>query len=136
VRALKFATIRELSNVFVDFIILLALGMDARRNQDQYVHRSDRTIDEFLGDGEWRDEWGREQAQNIPFSRFLATTFAKQMESLGYLAKGRETMREFRSDDNRSLYHIAFFSKSARGYDFWEKALQTASDQRKLSFDP
>src|SRR5258706_8713430 len=34
---LKFETLRRLSKVFVDFVVLLAIDMDANRNYDHYV---------------------------------------------------------------------------------------------------
>ena len=34
---LKFSTLRRLSNFYIDFLVLLAVGMDANRNYDHYV---------------------------------------------------------------------------------------------------
>ena len=52
---LKFETLRRLSMVFVDFVVLLAIGMDANRNYDHYVEGDSTKLDEALGNTEWRE---------------------------------------------------------------------------------
>src|SRR5260370_36046604 len=42
---LKFKTLRKLSSVFIDFVFLLAVGMDANRNYDHYVDGNSTKID-------------------------------------------------------------------------------------------
>ena len=54
---MKFETIRKLSNVFMDFVVLLAVGMDAARNYDTYVEGNSTKIDEALGNRKWRERW-------------------------------------------------------------------------------
>ena len=74
-----------------------------------------------LGDRTWRAAWQAVQHRGIGFRRFLAERFAQQMTSLGYLPTGLETMLEVRSSEqNLPLYHLAFFSKHPRGYQFWK----------------
>ena len=46
---IKFETLRKLSNVYMDFVVLLAIGMDANRNYDRYVDGDSTKIDEALG---------------------------------------------------------------------------------------
>jgi hypothetical protein len=46
---LKFETLKKLSVFYVDFIVLLAIGMDANRNYDHYVDGDSPKIDEALG---------------------------------------------------------------------------------------
>jgi len=38
----------------VDFLITLALGMDANRNYEHYIKEGASKIDDFLGSGNWR----------------------------------------------------------------------------------
>jgi three-Cys-motif partner protein len=54
---MKFDTIRRLSQVYIDFVVLLAIGMDANRNYDHYVDGDSPKIDEALGNTEWRERW-------------------------------------------------------------------------------
>jgi len=131
--ALKFRTIERLSDYLMDFVILLALSMDAHRFQTIYAQEDNPTVDEFLGDTGWRGRWESAAARGVEFRRFLAEEFATRMESLGYLSAGRETMKEIRSDDkNLPLYHIAFFSRNERGYAFWKQVLKYATPQLRL----
>ena len=82
---LKFETLRALSSLYVDFLVLLAIGMDANRNYDHYVDGNSTKIDEALGNTEWRERWKNTGTRRSDFRPFLATEFSMSMESLGYL---------------------------------------------------
>ena len=82
---IKFETIRALSVRFVDFLVLLAVFMDAGRNYDRYIKEEDVRVGEFLGSDSWRDRWGIAQQSGVQFPQFLATEYASSMESLRYL---------------------------------------------------
>jgi three-Cys-motif partner protein len=64
---LKFATLSRLSAVFMDFVVLLAIGMDANRNYEHYVKGNSPKIDEALGNVEWRERWrsGRRKKKRL-----------------------------------------------------------------------
>ena len=133
ISTLKLSTIRALSRFRMDFLILLALAMDANRFQSRYVLETNQAVDEFLDDSSWRDKWHGLRLQRTDFRRFLAQQFAAQMTTLDYLRTGMETMKEIRSDEkNLPLYHLAFFSKHERGYEFWEQVRKYSTDQRGL----
>jgi hypothetical protein len=69
----------------------------------------------------------------MDFRVFLAQEFANRMAALGYLPIGLDKMKEIRSNEkNLPLYHLAFFSKHPRGYDFWGKVLTYGTDQLSL----
>ncbi len=131
---LKFRTIQTLSaRARTDFLVLLALDMDANRFQSLYAKESSRVIDEFLDDSFWRSKWATSRAQGVDFRVFLAKAFASRMVGLGYLPAGLERMKEVRSaEKNLPLYHLAFFSKHARGYQFWDQVLKSGTDQLSL----
>jgi hypothetical protein len=117
----------------MDFLILLALAMDANRFRSLYEQETNATVTEFLGDPYWRDRWKSAQHQGVSFRRFLAERFAAQMASLGHLPEGLETMLEVRStEQNLPLYHLAFFSKHPRGYQFWKEACKYGTKQLSL----
>jgi three-Cys-motif partner protein len=130
---LKFETIRVLSKFRMDFLILLALAMDANRFESLYVKETSRAVDEFLGLADWRIRWARAKSRRTSFRHFLAREFADQMTTLGYLPAALEKMKEVRSDEkNLPLYHLAFFSKNERGYEFWKQVLKYGTDQLPL----
>jgi three-Cys-motif partner protein len=128
---LKFSTLRRLSTSrLLDFVVLLAIGMDANRNYDHYVEGDSPKIDEALGNRDWRERWKAQGVRRSDFPTFLAREFAGSMESLGFLPQKVENMRRVRSDEkNLPLYYIALFSKHNTAYNFWEKVLKGSTDQ-------
>jgi three-Cys-motif partner protein len=132
---IRFDTIHALGSFRLDFLILLALDMDANRFRSLYVQTANPAIDEFLGDPSWRTKWDRANSRRVDFRVFLAQEFARRMVDLGYLPAGLDRMKEVRSDEkNLPLYHLAFFSKHPRGYQFWDQVLKYGTDQLSLSF--
>ncbi|MDV2503287.1 MAG: three-Cys-motif partner protein TcmP [bacterium] len=125
---IHFETVRQLSHHRMDFLILLAIEMDAARNI-KYHER----ISLCLGDDNWMEEWEEAERSGERFPNYFANKYASQMMTLGYLDTSRETMHPVRSDKNNlPLYHLAFFSKHPRGYDFWNKARQYGIEQQSL----
>jgi hypothetical protein len=107
--------------------------MDANRFQALYARESDPTLDLFLGDTDWRGQWRAARSRRVDFRRFLAQQYAARMAAIGYLPAGLEKMKEVRSSEkNLPLYHLAFFSKHPRGYDFWNQVLKYGTDQLPL----
>jgi three-Cys-motif partner protein len=98
-----FDTIRSLSEHFVDFLILLALAMDANRNVARYIDDNNDRISRFLGLEDWRDRWLIAFEKDQSFRRFLAREYANQMIKSRYLDDSIKTMIEFRSDDRVSV---------------------------------
>jgi three-Cys-motif partner protein len=133
---IKFETLRKLSSsFFVDFLVLLAIGMDANRNYDRYVDGDSTKIDEALGNTEWRRRWKDMGARRKEFRPFLASEFSKSMESLGYLGQELDQMKQVRSDEkNLPLYYLALFSKHETAYKFWRDVLKYGTDQSSFSW--
>jgi len=133
---LKFETIRSLASRYVDFLLLLALGMDANRNYEQYLKDDAVKIDEFLGSSSWRDRWSTAQWDAIKFTRFLADEFTKSMATLGYIPPPFYSMKEVRSyERNLPLYRLALFSRNERAYKFWDQVLKYSTDQTGFTWD-
>lgn len=131
---LKFSTISRIADSFVDFLILLALDMDANRNERVYTSPQSRTIDDFLGEPGWRKRWANRSA-NVEFPRFLAEEYARQMQSLGYLPVPFHRMKQIRSDiKNLPLYHLALFSRNPLAEGYWDEVLKYSSAQRRFPF--
>ena len=127
---LKFTTLRRLSTVFMDFVVLLAIGMDANRNYEHYVEGHSTKIDDALGNTEWRERWRAVGIRRSDFRPFLAGEFCTSMESLGYLKKPLDRMKLVRSaEKNLPLYYIALFSRSETAFKFWDDVLTYSTDQ-------
>jgi three-Cys-motif partner protein len=130
---IKFETLRRISTRFVDFLVLLAVYMDANRNYSRYLSEQSHKIDEFLGDSAWRDQWGAAKEAGVPFPNFLAQQFAIRMETVGYLPQPLYNMKKVRSDEkNLPLYFLALFSRHELAYKFWNDVLSYSDDQGKL----
>ncbi|MGC9314597.1 MAG: three-Cys-motif partner protein TcmP [bacterium] len=131
---IEFDTIRKLGrDRKMDFLILLAIGMDLHRNKKLYSEISHDRIDKFLGDDSWRGELTDALKEDNEFRRFIMRKYIDQMNKEGYLKRTLdEIMREVRTPDNVSLYHLAFFSKHDRGYDFWKKARKSGTNKPQL----
>ncbi|MDZ4797949.1 MAG: three-Cys-motif partner protein TcmP [Bryobacteraceae bacterium] len=130
---LKFETLRRLSTVFMDFVVLLAIGMDANRNYEHYVDGNSTKIDEALGNRDWRERWRTVGVKRSDFRPFLAAEFSRSMESLDYLTKPLDRMRLVRSDQkNLPLYYLALFSRSEIAFKFWDDVLKYSTPQRSL----
>jgi three-Cys-motif partner protein len=131
---LKFDTLRILAESrYVDFVITLALGMDANRNYEHYVKEDASKIDDFLGSSTWRERWATAQWDAVKFTRFLADEFTKSMAALRYIPPPFYTMKEVRSyEKNSLLYRLALFSRHERAYKFWDQVLKYGTNQPSL----
>lgn len=128
---IRFETLAALADRFTDFLVLLALHMDANRNYEHYVDEKSTKVALFLGDSRWREQWKSAQMTAMSFPMFLADAFAARMESLGYLPPPR--MKVIRlSEKNVPLYHLAIFSRNARAYEFWGEVMKYSTDQLGL----
>jgi three-Cys-motif partner protein len=125
---IKFDTIARLGQRFTDFLVLLALYMDANRNYSTYIKETSTKVGDLLGDTTWRSRWLKAQFSSVSFPRFVADEYAKRMSELGYLPTPR--MKEVRSfEKNLPLYHLAIFSRHSRAYEFWGEVLKYSTDQ-------
>ncbi len=128
---LEFETIRTLANArYLDFLVLLALGMDANRNYEHYLREDADKVDKFLGSNSWRERWATAQWDAVKFTRFLADEFTRSMASLGYIPPPHYKMKEVRSSEkNLALYRLALFSRHEQAYRFWDQVLKYSTDQ-------
>jgi len=126
---LKFNTIQNLGEDLMDFLILLALHMDANRNLPYYLDENSKKIEDFVGDGDWRNEFIEFENTGKDFIKYLASKYDQNMMDLGYVAN-KHLVRS--SNKNLPLYYLAFYSKHDRGNDFYKKVKQTAIGQTEL----
>jgi three-Cys-motif partner protein len=134
--SVKFSTIKTIAGRFVDFLTLLAFGMDGNRNLQHYLDPANRKIDEFLGLSDWRDKWTEQLMRDrVTFPQFLAQSYAERMVSLKYLPVAFHQMKAIRSDKNLPLYHLALFSRHKLAYSYWDDVLKYSTSQTSLGFE-
>lgn len=132
---IKFETLRKLSARRVDFLVLLALYMDANRNIDNYVKEEAVKIDEFLGSRTWRERWKARLLEGIPFPQFLAEEFSNSMETLEYQPQPFYKMKPVTiSEKNVRLYRLALFSRHTLAYSLWDQVLKYSTLQTDFNF--
>lgn len=131
---LDFNTIKELGQLKMDFLVLLALHMDANRNYKDYLVEKNNTIDIFLSNTEWREEFRNKKVENNEkFVKFLADMYKSNMEKLGH--KIADTFHLIKSDNkNLPLYYLAFFSKNNLGNKFWSEIQKYSKGQTSFDF--
>lgn len=132
--SVQFSTLAKIAAGFADFLVLLALDMDANRNRAYYLDPNNTKIDKFLGLSDWRDTWKQSEGKDFP--RFLAEEYAKQLKSLKYLHVPFNKMKQVRSDvRNLPLYHLALFSRHQLAYKYWEQVLQYSTPQLSINWE-
>jgi len=131
---IHFDTVRRIADGrAVDFLILLALYVDARRNIQFYAAKDNRTIDMFLGDNQWRPRWRAAELAGDTIVEFLAKEYSTRMKEIGYLPMSIEHMVKIRTQNkNLPLYFLAFFSRHKTGLKFWDEVRKYAPDQLTL----
>ena len=135
---IHFDTVKRLAEGrAIDFVILLALYVDANRNIQSYIRDESLTIDRFLGDADWRDQWRAAEQAGESIVAFLAKAYSSRMAKMGYLPMALDQMVKIRSHDRRlPLYYLAFFSRHKTGLKFWREVLKYANDQLPLFEQP
>jgi hypothetical protein len=98
-----------------------------------YLRPESRKIERLLNDPDWRTKW-KQVSAHTKFATFLVERFTAAMVDIGYEPPppGAEPVRVDTSDRGVPLYYLAFYSKHARGYDFWKKSKRYASEQADL----
>lgn len=116
----------------VDFLCLLALQMDAKRNIQHYL-QPDSKIDRMIGNKAWRTRWNNRSNIHEDFAKFLAVEFALSMSEVGYLKTHLHQMRQVKTHDkNVPLYYLAMFSRHQMALKLWEQVLKYSTPQRGL----
>ena len=129
---IKFATLKALAQNYVDFVILLALYMDALRAEQSYV-KNPLKINHLLGTSSWRERWTTAKEKGAEFPRFLAEEFATSMATMKYIPPPFHSMRKvFYYEKNYPLYAVGLFSRHALAYTLWDQALKYSDDQLRL----
>jgi three-Cys-motif partner protein len=126
---LRFDTLRQLSTFRMDFLVLLMLGVDGRRNFQRYLEdRNSVRIAELIDCPNWRDEF---KPHDKPF-RFVLRKFDQAMQRVGYLSAADDVHTVRIAGMGVLQYVLAFYSKNELGRKFWRQTRASVSDQLPL----
>lgn len=132
---LRFETICALSKAYMDFLILIPVGMEGQRFIESYrqMEPGSAPLDTFMGTDRWRQAYeAKRPAQSVDI--LLTEFYAERMDELGFHYGGVDTsvMIRNRVATNQPLYRLGFFSKSKLGARLWTEARAAATPQRPL----
>ncbi|MBI1798027.1 MAG: three-Cys-motif partner protein TcmP [Candidatus Eisenbacteria bacterium] len=130
---LKFSTLAELARAYrMDFMILLALGVDALRNFRQYyLDRADSRIADLIDCPEWRNEYDKSAERSVV--RFLLARFDEAMKRLGYRSAQPKHHHPVKIQGRGAMqYILVLYSKHRLGQKFWESTLAGSDPQLGL----
>ena len=131
---LHFETIKKIACIGrVDFLILLALMMGAKRNFHNYVTERSKVIELFIDNKEWREPFMNKVIRKEDFISFIANTYDENMIRLGYQIKNEGLKPKVDADQYRlSLYYLAFYSKNPLGNKFFSQIQKYNIEQQTL----
>ncbi len=131
---IHFKTLQHLAKLRVDFLILIATGMAAKRNKENYKRDTNSTIDNFLDNTNWRTEYfGEIDTSNESFTQFITNRLKNKFVQLGYQkVEDFHPVRYRLKGKSVLLYHLAFFSKNERGNKFWDITKSYANEQTSM----
>ena len=131
---LHFDTIKKLSQVGrIDFLILLALMMNAKRNLHNFIDEESKVIDLYIDKTDWRESFLKAETRKEEFIKFIADTYDSNMLNLGYEVKNEGLKPKVDADEyNLSLYYLAFYSKNPLGNKFFSEIQKYHTEQIKL----
>jgi len=133
---LSFSTIKALSRRFMDFLVLIPSSMDANRNERNYIQPRNKTVEDFVGNPDWRTSWREENRSGKSFENFVVEEFGRSMQKLGYIDPGlREAILIRSNDKNLPLYRLALYSKHKLGSKFWKETKKYSDPQTGFEFD-
>lgn len=126
---LKFETIRKLGDLRMDFLVLLMLGVDARRNFQRYLHDpSSSRIGDLVDCPNWRNEY----KPNEKVIHFVIRKFDDAMQRLGYRSAANDMHPVKIAGMGVLQYVLAFYSKKDLGLKFWRDTRTSLSQQLDL----
>ncbi len=132
--ALKFSTIKKLSERYMDFLILIPSGMDANRNESNYMRTDNTTVDDFLGHNDWRSRWEKKKVSHQSFGQFIVEEYHQSMSNLDYKIPDESSIAPIRNSKKSVLYHLVLYSRKDLGKKFWDQVMLYSSPQQDLGF--
>jgi len=131
---LHFDTIKRIANVGrVDFLILLALMMGAKRNFHNYITERSKVVELFIDKPDWREPFKNREIRKEEFINYIAKTYDENMYKLGYKIKSEGLKPKVDAEEYRlALYYLAFYSKHDLGNKFFKEIQKYHIEQQTL----
>jgi len=131
---IQFKTLKLLGRLQMDFLILIATGMAAKRNESNYSKPTNKTIENLLDDPNWRKDYqGEIDTGEASFTKFITNKIKEEFKKLGYTdAEDFHPVKYRLKGKSVLLYHLAFFSKNKQGNKFWNIAKNYSNEQSTL----
>jgi len=129
---LRFLTIRHLSQRYMDFLVLIPSGMDAKRAEQYYVQETNDTVALFLDNKKWREKWNEEKRRNKDFGDFIVEEFTNSMSSLGYRGTELVDTKPVKNEKNVIVYRLAFYSKDDLGMRLFRDSKKYSDPQMDM----
>lgn len=126
---LKFSTLKRLTVRYMDFLILIPTGMDAKRAEQYYVQANNQTVDLFLGNTDWRNRWKIEKTKKKDFGDFIIEEYNNSMKSIGFKCLDVADTVPVRNEKNRIIYRLAFYSKDNLGIKLFKESSKYSNPQ-------
>jgi three-Cys-motif partner protein len=126
---LHFSTIEAPEQRFMDFLVLIPSSMDANRNEQNYIQPRNKTLENFVGNPDWRTRWDKEKASGKSFENFVVEEFGRSMQKLRYINPGITETKLIRAEKNLPLYRLALYSRSKLGAKFWKETKKYSDPQ-------
>jgi three-Cys-motif partner protein len=131
---LDFDVIRRLSRFKMDFLVMLPLGYDLRRNLRRYLEdEEDARVASLIDAPDWRAEWRASGNPDRYFVRFILGKFDQAMERLGFRRRQMEdTVSVKVTGMGVYLYSLALYTKHELGEQFWKTTIAGTEPQYGL----
>lgn len=131
---LDFDVIRRLSRYKIDFLVMLPLGYDVRRNVRRYLEgEGEARLGAMIDAPGWREQWRASRQPDRHFIRFVMEMFDQAMERLGYRRRElRDTVSIKVTGKGVYLYSLAFYSRNELGEQFWKTTVTSTEPNYDL----
>jgi three-Cys-motif partner protein len=119
---LNFDVIRQLSRYKIDFLVMLPLGYDLRRNFQRYLDdENDTRVGSWIDAPDWREQWRTSMQPDRKIVRFILEKFDEAMERLGFHRREMEdTVSVKVTGMGVYLYSLALYTRHELGKQFWK----------------
>lgn len=131
---LDFEVIRRLSRYKIDFLVMLPLGFDLRRNLRRYLEdEEDERVGRMIDAPDWRAEWRRKNWPDRKFVRFVLEKFDEAMQRLGFRPREwKDTVSIKATGMGVYLYSLALYTRHPIAEKFWKTTIAGTSLQTDL----
>jgi three-Cys-motif partner protein len=128
---LDFGVIRQLGRYKIDFLVMLPLGYDVRRNLQRYLEsEGDDRLGALIDAPDWREQWRAARRPDRHFVRFVMEKFDEAMERLGFRRREmRDTVPVKVTGMGVYLYSLALYTRHELGEQFWKTTIAGTEPQ-------